>query len=275
MDYLGWELERQRAVLTALLLGGGEAQDGEAVPDGERRSPAEPEAARGNAAGQAGRYAGGGRYSGAPTGGASEFWETVREARQGRLPQGTGSVKPPVSAWEAVLGAETGYAAQGGRGDPFVLRQAFQEEGQGPLSEGTGTQAELSPSSGGYAGRTGRQASAAGNAAETAMEAAAAAGERRVGERRAESVSDVWGAAGTDAAVRQFRWTPVVRHASPVRQIGGGPAETLEQGEAPDEIGLWGGGWGSAALQPEDSAKALSRAVQRDARRYDGGFTIY
>lgn len=37
----------------------------------------------------------------------------------------------------------------------------------------------------------------------------------------------------------------------------------------------WSGGWESAALQAEEEARALSRAVQRDARRYNGGFTIY
>ena len=38
---------------------------------------------------------------------------------------------------------------------------------------------------------------------------------------------------------------------------------------------VYGGGWGSAALREEEGAKALSRAVQRDARRYDGGFSLY
>ena len=37
----------------------------------------------------------------------------------------------------------------------------------------------------------------------------------------------------------------------------------------------WGEGWESPALQAEKGAKALSRAVQRDARRYDGGFFLY
>ncbi len=37
----------------------------------------------------------------------------------------------------------------------------------------------------------------------------------------------------------------------------------------------WGEGWESPALQAEEGAKALSRAVQRDARRYDGGFFLY
>ena len=33
--------------------------------------------------------------------------------------------------------------------------------------------------------------------------------------------------------------------------------------------------YGAAALRAEEGARALSRAVQRDARRYDGGFTVY
>ena len=39
--------------------------------------------------------------------------------------------------------------------------------------------------------------------------------------------------------------------------------------------GPWSAGRYAGEAKAEDGARALSRAVQRDARRYDGGFTIY
>lgn len=68
---------------------------------------------------------------------------------------------------------------------------------------------------------------------------------------------------------------------------GGGGGAMAESGAVPPaagggaripETGRRGAPWersASAALQAEDAARALSQAVQRDARRYDGGFTIY
>ena len=52
--------------------------------------------------------------------------------------------------------------------------------------------------------------------------------------------------------------------------VRGGREETRLSRSLP-----WGEGWESPALRAEDGAKALSRAVQRDARRYDGGFFLY
>ena len=51
------------------------------------------------------------------------------------------------------------------------------------------------------------------------------------------------------------------------RLLRGGPEGGVRRGW------LWDGG--AAVLRAEEDAAALSRAVQRDARRYDGGFTIY
>lgn len=68
---------------------------------------------------------------------------------------------------------------------------------------------------------------------------------------------------------------------------GGGGGAMAESGSIPPaadgggrilETGRRGAPWersASAALQAEDAARALSQVVQRDARRYDGGFTIY
>ena len=55
----------------------------------------------------------------------------------------------------------------------------------------------------------------------------------------------------------------------------GRDAGTVGQGERLSRTLPWGDGWESPALRAENGAKALSREVQRDARRYDGGFPIY
>ncbi len=60
-----------------------------------------------------------------------------------------------------------------------------------------------------------------------------------------------------------------------VRPVRDGLAGAAGPGERLSRTLPWGEGWESPALRAEDGAKALSRAVQRDARRYDGGFTIY
>lgn len=239
MDYLGWELERQRAALAALLSGGGEARDGETVREGEGRSPEGPGTARGSAGGPDGRYAGG--RSGATGGpedtgglgdGAPGAWEAVRIAGADRLP---GKTAGPVSAWEEIAGVngppEQEAGASAGWGQGFRRR--------GPLSGGTGAQTEPSRPWGGYEAES--RETPAGDAAKARAEAAEAAGRNRPGERPA-------GETGAGGAARQ--WSGLRRS-----DVAGAPA--------------------AAPLGAEDSARALSRAVQRDARRYDGGFNIY
>lgn len=64
--------------------------------------------------------------------------------------------------------------------------------------------------------------------------------------------------------------TAAGRDFSPVSQA---ERETVpEPGGRSGGWGPWGGG--EAAFRAEDGARALSQAVQRDARRYDGGFSI-
>ena len=64
--------------------------------------------------------------------------------------------------------------------------------------------------------------------------------------------------------------TAAGRDYSPVSQA---ERETVpEPGGRSGGWGPWGGG--EAAFRAEDGARALSQAVQRDARRYDGGFSI-
>lgn len=60
-----------------------------------------------------------------------------------------------------------------------------------------------------------------------------------------------------------------------VRSARGSLTGAAGPGERLSRTLPWREGWESPALRAEDGAKALSRAVQRDARRYDGGFTIY
>lgn len=283
MDYAGWELERQRQALAALLLGGGTAEDRDTSRKEERRSPeAGPMgsgAAREYAAGKGGRYAGG------PDGGAFGAWEAVRTAGRDRLNR-SGGPGIPVSAWEGVLGAGTVFEP-GGRdtesGAPSGFESVVQKEG---TSGGrTGSRAEfqtdfLRQETGGSV----RDVSAAIGETSGMVRKAGRSGEfltrglpaPEQGEARGLTLFDTVSGGG-EAAGRQRQ-----EEAGTVRR-NGGSGEGMGHSQAPvvqvlEEVSgteVRSGSLGDAALQAEDGAKALSLAVQRDARRYDGGFTIY
>ena len=299
VDYLGWELERQRAALWALL-GGGRAEDGEApgeedttwegkaLPGGRRRSPAGSGTARGNAVPQsAGRYAAKeGAEAGGPLVGAPGAWETVLAAEKALRPAGeAGAWETPVGPWEGISGEEAEFPARrgGGMGAGFLPRRdggmgagfsprrdegtevrAFaasrqKEEAHGPAGEGTGSRTALE-------GPSGRREAGTG---ETAEAAETAAGGRRAGEAGPVSLRRSGGAAG-GASI------PPRRDGAGTARLGGGGLDGAPGREARLSRSLpWGEGWESPALRAEDGARALSKAVQRDARRYDGGFTIY
>lgn len=292
VDYLGWELERQRAALWALL-GGGRAEDGEApgeedtawegtaLPGGRRRSPAGSGTARGNAVPPlAGRYAAkeGGR-AGGPLAGAPGAWETVLAAKEALRPAGeAGAGETPEGPWGEISGAEAGFFAQRGRGTEtgFPSRRgknaeagAFaasrqREEAQGPAGEGTGSRTALE-------GPSGRREAGAGETAarRTAEAAETAAGGRRAGEAGPASLRKSGGDAGGVSI-------PARRDGAGTARLGGGGFDEMPGREARLSRPFpWGEGWESPALRAEDGARALSKAVQRDARRYDGGFPIY
>ena len=290
MDYLGWELERQRAALWALL-GGGRAEDGEApgeedtawegkaLPGGRRRSPAGSGTARGNAVPQsAGRYAAKeGAEAGGPLVGAPGAWETVLAAEKALRPAGeAGAGEAAEGPWEEISGAEAEFPARkgGGTGAGFSPRKdggtevrAFaasrqKEEAHGPAGEGTGSRTALE-------GPSGRREAGTGETAETAVAAETAAGGRRAGEAGPASLRKSGGDAGGVSI-------PARRDGAGTARLGGGGLDGAPGREARLSRSLpWGEGWESPALRAEDGARALSKAVQRDARRYDGGFTIY
>lgn len=309
MDYLGWELERQRAALWALL-GGGRAEDGEApgeedtawegkaLPGGRRRSPAGSGTARGNAVPQsAGRYAAKeGAEAGGPLAGAPGAWETVLAAEKALRPAGeAGAWETPVGPWKGISGEEAEFPARkgGGMGAGFLPRRdggmgagfsprrdegtevrAFaasrqKEEAHGPAGEGTGSRTALE-------GPSGRREAGAG---ETAEAAETAAGGRRAGEGFA--VEESAGGAGPVSLRRSGgaaggAFIPPRRDGAGTARLGGGGLDGAPGRETRLSRPLpWGEGWESPALRAEDGARALSKAVQRDARRYDGGFTIY
>lgn len=292
VDYLGWELERQRAALWALL-GGGRAEDGEApgeedtawegkaLPGGRRRSPAGSGTARGNAVPQsAGRYAAKeGAEAGGPLVGAPGAWETVLAAEKALRPAGeAGAWETPVGPWEGISGEEAEFPARkgGGMGAGFSPRRdegtevrAFaasrqKEEAHGPAGEGTGSRTALEGPSGRREAGTGETA-----ARRTAEAAETAAGGRRAGEAGPASLRKSGGDAGGVSI-------PARRDGAGTARLGGGGLDGAPGRETRLSRPLpWGEGWKSPALRAEDGARALSTAVQRDARRYDGGFTIY
>ena len=299
VDYLGWELERQRAALWALL-GGGRAEDGEApgeedtawegkaLPGGRRRSPAGSGTARGNAVPQsAGRYAAKeGAEAGGPLVGAPGAWETVLAAEKALQSAGEdGAGEAAEGPWEGISGEESEFPARkgggtgaefspqrdGGTGAGFSPRKdggtevrafaAFRqkEEAHGPAGEGTGSRTALE-------GPSGRREAGTG---ETAEAAETAAGGRRAGEAGPASLRRSGGTAGGVSI-------PVRRDGAGTARLGGGGLDGAPGRETRLSRPLpWGEGWESPALRAEDGARALSKAVQRDARRYDGGFTIY
>ena len=195
MDYLGWELARQRAALWALLSGGepGEGEERpseeetsargrEAAGGGPRRSPAGLARARGRGAGRAGRYAAGREQAGVPLVGGPGAWETAREAAGGRLDKAPEDLETPVSAWERVSGQEAGTSARGGggaeTGAPIASRQWAAEAARRTPRFGTGGAAEPSEPSGGPGALEAAWETGAESAVDARLAAAAAGGSR-------------------------------------------------------------------------------------------------
>lgn len=236
MDYLEWELERQRRALRALLGGGN--RDGEALrADGTKGRLAA--SGGGEADPPAGGEAGPSAGRAAPPAGRS----ALRRNGTGRPEGESDEPGPPESTRERVLTGEGDALGQAGRDEP---EKQAPETPAAPPREGTGPQAALPKASGGETA-----------ARETAMEAAERAGTRRDGAS----------GGGTAAGAAADAYTAVYR---PARRLPPWAPETGEGG-----TGSLYGGFSAAGAAEEDSARALSRAVQRDARRYDGGFTIY
>lgn len=227
MDYLQWELERQRRALLALL---GSREGGESLrEETERRETAD----RGGSppAKSAAAREGGGEAQ-APAGRET----AVRVARADRPGE---RVPDPEGDGRERDGEETPPERESGPEGriPAGRRRTAGERTDLPpvLSRVPGPEAAMAASTDltEDAGRARGGDGHAGGTGETALRAPAAGGRR---ERRLP----VW-AAEPGEDIRPFP----------------------------------GNGGGAAALRAEDGARALSRAVQRDARRYDGGFTIY
>lgn len=253
MDYPAWELERQRRALAALLSGGGEREEDRRE---RRRRDGGADARR-----QGGETGDGGTESGGETGDASVpgAWEAVRKASRDRA-SGSGEAARPWSVWERIQDAESGGApAEWGRSGEDAGEMAAADRGRAD-----GPEAEESPG-----GRKGRRAPEKGRReapGDRSFEAAEAA---EFADRGGGEAFPGWGNGGDwKVPGKRTDWGGAVAGRT-ARRRGGGLTGTA------DGTGFWGGGWGSAALREEEGAKALSRAVQRDARRYDGGFSLY
>ncbi len=297
MDYLGWELARQRAALLALL-GGGEPEkeapreaaslwDGEAAPEETEsretagRSREWPGEARRRAPGKkAAAFPAGGRgEKGSSPEGAPGAWEIVREAERAALDGGAGGPAAPAGAWEEFLGGEAGGSlweerTAGAEASAAGLRQRAPAGRRRTLRAGTdGSAAERLRLSGRREAGTESGETAAEAAGRKRAEDGPAAGREaplRYGGREAaggETLPEYGGG-------RAFRYA-ALGGSRTVPPGGYGPAETAGEGERLFRALPWGDGRENPILRAEAGARALSRAVQRDARRYDGGFTIY
>lgn len=206
MDYAGWELERQRAALAALLLGETEEESSLRSPGGGRQE-------------QGAAWAGGGRQAG-----------TLR----------TPAAEGEAAGLTAVRRAEGGW---------FFLR----------TESGTGGGGTGAPPTETAENETARNVAAKNGTAEKGTaESGTETGQAvllRLEEFGPETPGDVrFFAAGlrSSAGPREAgeQWLSPVLRAEEGRLSGGGEAE-------------------------REAARAISLAVQRDARRYDGGFAIY
>ena len=291
MDYPGWELERQRAALAALLLGSGAAEKAADPQAPARHGPAGDAAAAG---GENGAEDAAARNEEAVSGEGRGLSQTA--SRAGRNSGRRKKTPAPPSAWEELLGAETApellERKSWGMGFPGTA-------GGGGTAQGTAGQFPNRQAAAQKVG-PGRPERGGGQAAEEAapdLRAAEEADGVLYGRGAGEAAAD-------EAAVRKM----MGKEAAPVRVSGGGEGDAEENAaavdplraarfrrgggkavQAPGQDGLpvfqsleltggtepWGAGRGAGAARTEDGARALSRAVQRDARRYDGGFTIY
>lgn len=279
MNYAGWETERQRAALAALLLGGGERdrvqrEERRAIPDWAPAGEAEGKAEAASAGSGAERLAPDGEEE------ASAPGEEARLGTGRKREERGGGLRSPSGAWEEILGmpplAETLERRSWGMETDADLERPEYRETAGP-GEGTGA----GGGSGAFSGRAerwGGEESAAGTAQrrpageKSGTRSGEAAGAEGGVLQRPGGGETAGESAGTRRGEEQAGW--------PLRESGTG-GERLGQSPTTrsQETGVrakpWGSGWGTASLRAEGDAKALSRAVERDARRYDGGFYIY
>lgn len=281
MNYPGWELERQRAALAALLLGGRTAEGVPAEAGGEWGAGAEAAGPAWETGGGFGgrRLDGGNRWSraaGFAAGGQGGAVGTPNSGRRSGRERGFGT---SASAWEALLGAEAApdvleWKSWGGEGLAAV-ETAGPVQKDGALSGGTGARRD-----GRDGGRRGLERKSAAERRFDPLGAAVfrgAAAESETGGRAAPAGED-----GGDLSAGEHAAGERLELPGPFRRSGGTAAESLGQdgltvlyeGEGTGGTAPWGRGQG-VGTRAEDGARALSRAVQRDARRYDGGFTIY
>lgn len=281
MNYPGWELERQRAALAALLLGGRTAEGVPAEAGGERGAGAEAagpawETGGGFDGRRLGGWDGRKRAAGFAAGGQGGAVGTPNSGRRSGRERGFVS---SVSAWEALLGVEAApdvleWKSWGGKG-PAAVETAEPVQEDGALSGGTGARRD---------GRDGgrrdlERKSAAERRFDPLGEAVfrGAASEGKPGGRTAPA-----GADGGELSAGEHAAGESLELPGTFRRSGGTAAESLGQdgltvlyeGEGIGGTAPWGRSRGDG-IRAEDGARALSRAVQRDARRYDGGFTIY
>lgn len=280
VDYLRWELERQQAALRALLSGGKPEKKGE-LRNEERiwEAAGQEEMGRNPAgAGAALRYSA--WYAGEDEDAQNGFpsaREEVQKAERTRRIGESGGLEARTSSGKAGLDDGTAPLARESRGKDDVLEAGLEQQAmekvRQPQREGPGSRAEGRRPFGGDAFDWEARERPAETAAEAIIEerpAGADTSPKVPGESKdlpltAEPREEAAG--GTAAAAGLGGMETALRRK-------GAPAGTPER-EMPLFRSLpWRNGGESAALRAEDEARAVSRAVQRDARRYDGSFYI-
>lgn len=281
MDYPGWELRRQRDALAALLLGGGTAE-GVEISTEERRAASGDDG--GGRPAESGRRAGqrAGQYAGENESGALKIRDMVWTARQDHVRR-IREPAAPVSAWEEILSVESAsgiLAPEGWSGKESAPAGLRQEAGETEFPNG-GTVETLEEEIEEY------MTQGAARTAERRMKSAlgADAGEASAGVKGCEAAGEPSAitrpggdeSAGSNAAGKRMGQTGEFIRRGAGTADNPGRNRTAVSGTLKDGggAGTWGAWEAAGTSGAEDGARALSRAVQRDARRYDGGFIIY
>lgn len=265
-----WELERQRRALAALLPGNGPAEEDRESWRRMETGPWQAETAGESIARRAERGTAFSEDAGLP-GDLSERGETAaRMAGQGRVL----GVRTPPGAWERILGAAEETAPFGrtaGSLSGFGKMSWEEHGGFSGVREAARERTGEAPGDGGaWPGRIpGERAERGARALEDWSSGVRGRGGEALfagmpeGEKTAGRGADTGFPEGGGRRIR-----------TDADEAGAGSAVFRELVETVEPAG-WGGGLEDGGRQAEDGAKAVSLAVQRDARRYDGGFIIY
>lgn len=265
-----WELERQRRALAALLPGNGPAEEGRET---WRRTEAglwQAGTAGERIARKTERGASFSEEAGLPEGLLETEGTAVRLAGRDRVSR----VRTPAGAWERILSAaeetappwRTAGSLSGFGKMTGEERGGFPGAGEAVRERTWGTPEDGGVWPGRIPGERARQGARAFENWSSDVRGRGGEGPSAGMPEREETAGRGADFSSPEGAGRRIR--------TDADEAETGRAVFRELAETVEPAG-WGGGLEDGGRQAEDGARAVSLAVQRDARRYDGGFIIY